>query len=268
MSETHVFLTTSVGSSGTLGALFQPTEAMVRTDCSQAPRAAIGLFRMPLAAEEHAELVRLVRGLPAESGPPASHLPGTPMLTIGLTEGGQTTQGRSAPANDVPPELQAVVSAATALIDRTLDYPEHALAAQAAWSDARVAAGGDLGLTLILRNVGSQPVLIANPAAGRRTVDVGVQIVLLRKDSVENLVLEPGEVRQEAAAQVLTAPEPALTLGAGEEARFLLRKTARLAPGRYRARLMIICRDPADAGRPGLAGQINLELPELELVKK
>ncbi len=69
MSEVHVFYTTSVSSNGTLGALFQPDEAMVRTDCSVSPRTTVGLFRAPLDGDKHQKLVDQVRALSTFSDP-------------------------------------------------------------------------------------------------------------------------------------------------------------------------------------------------------
>jgi len=266
-SDLSVFFSQSVGSSGTLGALLGPDSLLVRTDTGEPPRSAIGLFRLATPPQAYTELLEALKQLQNSGHQSAGQdPPGTPMLHFGLTESGATTAAWSSPAGSLPAEIQPAVKLIRQLIEQTLDHPELAVQARAAWQGDPFAAGQDLGAALVVRNIGGEPVVIVNPAAGGAVS--GVELTLVRSRTPQQTgdvtfhAFGPQEVRQLAADGVtlVDTPGPTLELGVGAEVAFSLRKTIRLTPGDYRADLSLVITPAGDSEGTAIAGTTTMTL--------
>jgi|GEM_PF-2641023 len=274
-TELSVYFSQSVGSSGTLGALLQEEQVLVRTDAGEPPHSAVGLFRMPTPVGEFAELMKILNQLQAAGPvPPGQDPPGTPMVSFGLKDGEETKAAWSAAATEIPALLQPAVGKIRRLIDQSFKHPVSAVGAQGSWQAGSFAAGQDLEIELVAKNIGGEPAVFANPAAGDEGSS-GVQLTLIRNRTPQQSgditfhELVRTEIRQLEADGVtlVDGPGEAIDLAAGKEIAFSLRKTVRLAPGEYQANLSFVIIPAGEADGPAIGGTITMDLPLVTITR-
>ena len=194
-----------------------------------ANRSEIGIYQNPITADRLDRLKLLVDE--AAKAPPSvrpSVPPGTPILAFGVGKGDDPGTLASFPLNGpLPEKVKLFDEAMKDLSNDMLDHRYRTVKGTAVWDVAELTPGKDLKLRLTLRNTGSMPVKIHNPAAAKDQDEVGLLVQIEKDLPAEQLEAgdraffrpKPGEVTQPAdpEAEPGDKPKPIVTLDKDEE---------------------------------------------------
>jgi len=176
-----------------------------------------------------------------QSGPPI--LPDTPTVSVGKMYDGTPDRFdmRGYDAGKVPKVLDPVRAEMRALTEVILKHPVRAIRGEAAPTQPSFRIDEPVTFELRLKNVGTKPLKLDNPFHKRMEEQLTVRF-LVTKDAPVPQNRGPEQLWVDAKVEHVHLPDRKLkppterevTLGPGEEFRFLVRKKLMLQPGRYR----------------------------------
>jgi hypothetical protein len=214
-------------------------------------RSEIGMYRWKFPAGETAPLKGIAEAAAAEAGAVKQvAMPrGTLFITFGIGEVGREIDRLSSVPMSIPlpPAIKRFDDSMIQFAKKLLSHPHATLKGVASIAAPTIERGQALDLEVVLRNSGTVPVTIRNPAAVQGDEPVGIE-VLIEKDipqeriDEEDFVLVPlarGDAVQLRAPGSKTGREavPLVRLGPEEEIALSLkiRRNLFLGPGSYRA---------------------------------
>ncbi|MBI3597291.1 MAG: hypothetical protein HY203_09085 [Nitrospirae bacterium] len=211
----------------------------------------IGRYRRPCDAQE----IELLKGLAAsaiseDSAAQHEAVPrGTRFLTFGIGETGKDIERfASVPmSKQFAPSVKQFDDAMIASARKSLEHPHTTLTGIASLPSSPVIPQQEFRLEFALRNSGTAPVSICNPAAVQDDEKVGVEVMIEKNVPQENMEeedrvyvrLKEGEVAQLRAPGENSGgrPEPITRLNPGHEIAFLvqIKRHVYIGAGSYRA---------------------------------
>ena len=208
----------------------------------------IGHYRQELPAKRLAEIRSTVRASNYKALPePAPAPPSMPFVFLGEGSVGAPpaqNDSRSFPADPLPSALEPVVTLMRGVVDEIREHPWRVVSGEAVTTQPQMAANEGLTLIVRIKNIGTAPLLLANPAGALTDATVGLSLRIardkpddeLQDDDVAQLEFARGAVRQvPPPGEQLEKPGLTLELEPGEELRLQLMRNVVLRPGRYRA---------------------------------
>lgn len=251
--------------------VFPDGESSARLSVNLGERQEIGEYRRALTAAD----VEPLRAALRESGyadlPEAAPAPpGTPFVFLAEgSEGSPPVRHRSFPLNELPEPIMPVMNAMRPVIDAIREGPYRVVAGNASFVQPEYASGDDLVIDITLRNNGTTPVEIVNPAGALTNEDVGLLLRIARDKPDAELTDDDVAAVEFARDSVRLAPRPGvefeqpgatIVLGTGEELRLRATKRLMLTAGRYKAVVTFQNRSDRIDQEAGAPGSLTLEL--------
>jgi hypothetical protein len=260
-----------------LGALAQVTirdqgrVSTLRLTANLPSRQQIGFFRIVLPETEVNRLQGLVRASNYLShGHQGFMEPDTP--TISLRE--RDDVSTFIPDTIPPKSVLDVFSALDQVAEEIVKHPYKTLSGEAQWKAPEFKRGEHVEMTVALRSVGSELIVIDNPLRSTSRTWVGLRLTVAREKPQSDLDWEKDVKRIDLVPQDLLTAEgklakdqnPRIELPSGAELRILIRRKLLLSEGRYRGSLTFTgASDPLDGTVVG--GSLTMDLGPMTVVR-
>jgi hypothetical protein len=208
----------------------------------------IGSYHSQLEAGVPASLRDLVTGLLDErTGKLEPLRPGTLSLTFGYLAERKAPRARSFPRNrPLPPSAQRANERMGEIVTEMRKHPVQTLKASAAWEHPELSRNQEIKVRVTLRNSGTMPIGIRNPAAATEDSEIGLQVLIEKDVPPDEMtmldqaapVLTKSDVTQVSAPGAKEGSPPSPIVKLEPEQKLVLSVTIRshlyLGPGRYR----------------------------------
>lgn len=260
------------------GTILKVTGAIVGVELPD--RSEIGTYAAPLAAAEAESLKKLAAAAIDEAtAMKGMTVPrGTRFLAFAI---GRTGEDVDASANfplsqSLPPAVRRFDDAMLELAKKSLDHRRTTLQGEAACEPPAVTPQENPVIKLTLRNTGSKPIRIHNPAAASADDRVGLQIMVEKDvppdkedDGSSKLVqLTRADVSQETTRPARGGAQATSQLAPGEEIILILKPQRRMYLGAGAWRAWVTYRSATDGMPEEMAVEGSLRIPAGKLAVK
>jgi hypothetical protein len=236
----------------------------------------IGYYEQALPRESFDRVLALIDQVGLETLPVSPTLPpDTPVTSVGKGwNAGRPPVVRGYALWEVPKALQPVMDAFRTQTTALLKHPVRVIHGEGAPVKSQFALDDTTAFTITLKNVGTEPLKLDNPFHKRMEEALTLHLQV-RKDKPPNQLREGDVVWIECKLDHVRPVDPKaappagrqLTLAAGAELRFVIRKKLLLSPGRYVAELDYrTSRLKEDIA--SMSGRLNMRLGSFEVTDK